>query len=73
MAVMEALHAKLAGAFTEILMGEPTAAELNVIRQFLKDNNIDAIPTKGSPLGSLRDKLPFPSADGIEAEEARMH
>ena len=26
------------------------SADLNVARQFLKDNNIDAVPVKGSPL-----------------------
>lgn len=37
----------------------PPAAILNVARQFLKDNNIDAVPTEGSPLGELKEKLPF--------------
>ena len=35
------------------------SADLNVARQFLKDNNIDAVPVKGSPLEELINKLPF--------------
>ena len=29
---------------------EVKSADLNVARQFLKDNNIDAVPVNGSPL-----------------------
>jgi hypothetical protein len=36
----------------------PSAATLNVIRQFLKDNHIEGIPAKESPLGKLVDSLP---------------
>jgi len=36
-----------------------TASELNVARQLLKDNGIDAVPVEGSPLKSLLDELPF--------------
>lgn len=35
------------------------SADLNVARQFLKDNNIDAVPTEDSPLKKLIDELPF--------------
>ena len=35
------------------------AADLNVARQFLKDNNIDAVPVDGSPLEKLIEELPF--------------
>ena len=35
------------------------SADLNVARQFLKDNNIDAVPTEDSPLKKLLDELPF--------------
>lgn len=34
------------------------APTLNVIRQFLKDNNVDALPAEDSPLGKLVDELP---------------
>lgn len=35
-----------------------TPAYLNVVRQFLKDNKIEAIPAKDSPLGVLAGSLP---------------
>lgn len=34
-----------------------TAADLNAIRGFLKDNNITALPVAGSPLKELADKV----------------
>jgi hypothetical protein len=35
-----------------------SAATLNVVRQFLKDNHIEGIPVQGSVLGKLVDSLP---------------
>lgn len=35
------------------------SSDLNVARQFLKDNNIDAVPVKDSPLEQLMNELPF--------------
>ena len=35
------------------------SADLNVARQFLKDNNIDAVPVDNSPLQQLLEELPF--------------
>jgi hypothetical protein len=47
----------------KIKSGEVTAADLNVARQLLKDNNVQfGEPSKG-PLKSLTDALPFTSAD----------
>lgn len=49
----------------EIVMAPPSPAALNVIRQFLKDNDITALTVPGSPLGELKQavgKLPFPAA-----------
>ena len=42
-------------------INEPDAksADLNVARQFLRDNGIDAVPTDDSPLKKLLDELPF--------------
>ena len=37
--------------------GEVTAADLNAIRGFLKDNGITALPVEGSPLGKVADAL----------------
>lgn len=41
----------------KIKAGEATAAELNVARQLLKDNNIDALPSAGGPLDKLSKSL----------------
>lgn len=58
------LHEELAKKLLEkVRSGEVTAAELNVARQFLKDNNIDGVPKEGTPLGNLVDALPFTSDD----------
>lgn len=72
---LEELHAALARSLTSrINSGEATAADLNVIRQFLKDNGIDSIPKKGSPLGDLVNTLPFASPEAIAAEnEIKLH
>lgn len=69
------LHGKLAEVLTEALSQEytdpdsglpvpPPAAILNVARQFLKDNKIEAIAAQGSPLGDLSD-LPVFDDDNI--------
>jgi hypothetical protein len=68
--VLEELHAALAKALKDrIESGEATAADLSVVRQFLRDNNIDAIPNEGSPLDDLRNALPFPTPEGVRDEE----
>ncbi len=38
---------------------EAKASDLNVARQFLKDNGIEDIPVDNSPLKALVDELPF--------------
>jgi hypothetical protein len=38
---------------------EAKSSDLNVARQFLRDNNIDAVPTENSPLEKLIEELPF--------------
>ena len=38
---------------------EAKASDLNVARQFLKDNGIEAIPVDNSPIKALVDELPF--------------
>ena len=53
------LHDMLATKLTEIVNKEDvTASELNVVRQFLKDNGIDAIPADNSAMGDLVAALP---------------
>lgn len=54
------LHNLLAKTMLEkIQTGELTAADLNVIRQFLKDNGIDAAAIPAAPIRRLADALPF--------------
>lgn len=71
---LDKLHGALAKALADkIADGSATAADLNVARQFLKDNGIDSIPTKESPLGDLIDKLPFADPAQIAAEDGIKH
>ena len=57
---LKELHAVLAEKLLEkVKSSDATASELNVARQFLRDNGIDAVPTEGSPLKKLIDELPF--------------
>lgn len=57
--VLSELHAGLAHLFMERLReGTLGTAELNILRQFLKDNQINAQPTEGSEFGELAKALP---------------
>ena len=57
--ILENLHANLAGALTDLLTsGEATTADLNVMRQFLKDNQVSAQPVEDTPFGDLARSLP---------------
>lgn len=63
MTATEDLLASLHGALAEdmvarIKSGEATAAEWKEIRTFLKENGIEAVPAKGSPIGDLVDAFP---------------
>lgn len=59
------LHATLAKVMKDRLNSEDvSASDLSVIRQFLKDNGIQAIPTKDNPLGELINTLPTNFDDG---------
>jgi hypothetical protein len=67
--IMDTLHAALAQELLDrVKSGEATASDLSVVRQFLKDNGIDSIPKKGSPMERLSQSLPFTETDdGDEA------
>jgi hypothetical protein len=53
------LHAGLAQHLKERLEeGIITTGELNILRQFLKDNAISAQPVEGSPFGDLVASVP---------------
>ena len=61
--LLEKLHGKLAEKFlAKLEAGEVTASDMNVIRQFLKDNGIDSADASTGPLKALTDALPFPTA-----------
>lgn len=67
----DALLNEMHGVLTQQLLariksGEATAADFNVARQLLKDNNIQAVPVKDSPLQKLTDAIPeFEDDDAI--------
>ena len=57
---LKELHAVLAEKLLEKVKDpDAKSSDLNVARQFLRDNGIDAVPTEGSPLQQLADELPF--------------
>ena len=57
--VLSELHAGLAHLFMERLReGTLGTAELNILRQFLKDNQISSQPVEGSEFGELEKALP---------------
>lgn len=68
---LETLHSAIAIKLTESIEKMETgekglAALLNVARQFVKDNGIEAVPTPGSPTGQLAERLkqfPFDPAE----------
>ena len=62
---MASLHKTLAENLPlRIKDPEAKSSDLNVARQFLKDNGIDALPVEGSPLSDIVRTLPdFSDAD----------
>ena len=57
--MMALLHKTLAeNLLLRIQDPEAKSADLDVARQFLKDNGIDALPVEGSPLSDLVATLP---------------
>ena len=62
---MASLHKTLAENLPlRIKDPEAKSSDLNVTRQFLKDNGIDAVPVEGLPLSDLVRTLPdFSDAD----------
>jgi hypothetical protein len=74
----EVLAKSLADAITEgvpvkddetgtVYKAPAPAALLSVARQFLKDNNIEAVATPDSPVGRLANSLPFEGEGELEA------
>jgi len=57
---LQELHSLLAEQLlNKIKDPDVKASDLNVARQFLKDNGIDAVPTNNNPLEELVKELPF--------------
>ena len=58
--ILDELHVRLGEELLEkIKSGKARASDLNVCRQFLKDNGVESIAIDNSPLKSLVDELPF--------------
>lgn len=69
------LHGTLARVLMEEISkkdddGKGRAAILNVARQFLKDNGIEALPSSSKPLRELAEVLPFPEPGEDEFKAA---
>ncbi|MGI9340820.1 MAG: hypothetical protein ACR2PP_09315 [Psychrobacter sp.] len=61
--LMVQLHEELAEQLLDRVRDpEVKASDLNVARQFLKDNDITALPTDENALKALMDDLPFDAA-----------
>ena len=57
--VLETLHECLAKELLgKIKSGEAKAGDLNVARQFLKDNGIEGLPVEKNPMQELMNNLP---------------
>ena len=57
--VLDDLHTELATSLLEkVRSGTAKASDLNVARQFLRDNGIAGVPVENSPLKGLMDDLP---------------
>ena len=71
--MMALLHQTLAeNLLARVKDPEAKSSDLNVARQFLKDNGIDALPVEGSPLSELVATLPdFSDADADLSEMQR--
>ena len=71
--MMALLHQTLAeNLLARVKDPEAKSSDLNVARQFLKDNGIDAVPVEGSPLSDLVATLPdFSDADADLSEMQR--
>jgi len=66
---LDTLHTELAQKLLDkVRSGEAKASDLNVARQFLKDNGIEGLPIDNSPLKELVDELPFTDNEDRKAQ-----
>ena len=72
--LMELLHQTLAeNLLSRISNPEAKSADLNVARQFLKDNGIEAVAAEGSPLADLVATLPDFNDEDSDLSELKPH
>jgi hypothetical protein len=72
--MMASLHKTLAENLPlRIKDPEAKSSDLNVTRQFLKNNVIDAVPVEGSPLSDLVATLPDFSDDTFDVSELKLN
>jgi hypothetical protein len=65
---LDLMHEALANALlARIQDGTATASDLNVARQFLKDNKVESPPNPSGPVKSLAEGLPTFGDDDEEA------
>jgi hypothetical protein len=58
--ILEQIHNALSEELLrKIQDGSATATELNVARQFLKDNGVDCVPNASQPMLNLAQIMPF--------------
>ena len=63
---LKELHGVLANELLKRVKDpEAKASDLNVARQFLKDNGIEGLPADNTALKELVDELPFEEAQGL--------
>ncbi len=57
--LLKTIHYELAKHILDLIKsGEAKAGDLNVARQFLKDNGIECIPVENNPMEDLMNNLP---------------
>ena len=57
--LLKTIHYELAKHILDLIKsGEAKAGDLNVARQFLKDNCIECIPVENNPIEDLMNNLP---------------
>ena len=67
--VLDDLHTELATTLLDkVRSGTAKASDLNVARQFLKDNGIDCVPTENTNMSKLAEELPFKLSDVIQGK-----
>ena len=57
--IMKTMHYELAKFLVDkIKSGDAKAGDLNVARQFLKDNGVECLPVEKNPMQELMENLP---------------